>query len=196
MRAYRIADRTVITATLSAVAVLALHLLFALGIALSPALPRASDAPKPLVLLSELPSIMTVPSAGPLDWNPQLALAPPHPSLPVLPATPDTDGTIVAAADADAMQVSRICRAWPAGRGRHDDAQPPLSVLVRVAEDGRVLDSRLLVGTGAADRDAALQHCLLTLARFTPFRVDGHPVTAWQKVQPLGAASMDLSRRP
>jgi hypothetical protein len=173
-----------------ALAVLALHLLFGVGIVLSPPLRESTDAVRPLVLLTELPSPITVvASGGFVADDPMISIPLPHAAVPVLPATPDTDGVIVDAAGADNAEVSRVCGTWPVQRSLHDEAQQDPSVLVRVEADGRVSDSRLLVGTGSADRDAALRHCLLTLARLTPIRLDGQIVPAWQRLKPLARSS-------
>jgi hypothetical protein len=180
----------------SALAVLALHVLFGLGIALSPPLRAPRGASKPLVLLTDLAPAMTRPGVEPIAVDLNLSVPLPRRPLPAVPVAHDDDGVIVDAAAADATQVARICRAWSDPRGRRGDAQQDLSVLVRVAEDGRVLDSRLLVGTGSADRDAALLHCLLTLAKLTPLRIEGHAVTAWQRLYPLDATNTPSARRP
>jgi hypothetical protein len=140
--------------------------------------------------LTELPSPITVvASGGFVADDPMISIPLPHAAVPVLPATPDTDGVIVDAAGADNAEVSRVCGTWPVQRSLHDEAQQDPSVLVRVEADGRVSDSRLLVGTGSADRDAALRHCLLTLARLTPIRLDGQIVPAWQRLKPLARSS-------
>jgi hypothetical protein len=180
----------------SALAVLALHVLFGLGIALSPPYRAMPGTRKPLVLLTDLSPAVTRPSVADITVDINLSVPLPRRSLPVVPVAHDDDGVIVDAAPADAIQVARICRAWSDPRGRRGDAQQTLSVLVRVAEDGRVLDSRLESGTGSADRDAALLHCLLTLAKLTPFRSEGHAVTAWQRLNPLGATAEAAARRP
>jgi hypothetical protein len=173
-----------------ALAVLALHLLFGVGIVLSPPLRESTAAVRPLVLLTELPSpITTVASGGWVGGDPVLSIPLPHAAVPVLPAPPDTGDVIVDAAGADDAAVSRVCGAWPVQRSRTDDAEQDPSVLVRVEADGRVSDSRLVVGTGSADGDAALQHCLSTLARLTPFRLDGQIVAAWQRLKPLARSS-------
>jgi len=173
-----------------ALAVLALHVLFGIGIVLSPPLREATDAVRPLVLLTELPSRLSVVVSGDfVAGDPVVSIPLPHAAVPVLPAQPDTDGVIVDAAAADDAEVSRVCGAWPVQRWRHDDAQQDPSVLVRVEADGRVSDSRWLVSTGSVDRDAALRHCLLTLARLTPIRLEGQVVPGWQKLKPLDISS-------
>lgn len=180
------------TGAMIALAVLALHLILGLGVALSPPLRGASAAGRPLVLLTELPQPSLSASTGTvavdLNLPVDVSVAPPRPATLKLPAAPDTDGVIVDAAPADDAQVARICGAWSIQRSRRDAAEQDTTVLVRVEADGRVSDSRLLVGLGSADRDAALQHCLLTLARFTPIRLEGEAVAAWQKLHALSTS--------
>jgi hypothetical protein len=174
-------------------AVLALHLVFGLGVALSSRLRGPTTLSKPLVFLTDMPAATPDASTDAAASHLKVSVARPRPPMPVLPAPPDANGVIVDAKPADDVQVMRICGAWSMQRGRHDDSQPAPSVLVRVDEDGRVTDSRFVVGSGSADRDAALQHCLLTLVRLTPLRLDGHAVAAWQK---LNASRAESSRRP
>jgi len=180
------------TGAMIAVTVLVLHLMLGLGVALSPPVRGASAASRPLVLLTELPQPSLSASTGTvavdLNLPVDVSVAPPRPATLKLPAAPDTDGVIVDAAPADDAQVARICGAWSIQRSRRDAAEQDTTVLVRVEADGRVSDSRLLVGLGSADRDAALQHCLLTLARFTPIRLEGEAVAAWQKLHALSTS--------
>ncbi len=187
-----VSDRPVMTGAMIALAVLALHLIFGLGVALSPPLRGASAAGRPLVLLTELPppsmSASTGTVAVDLDLPVEVSVAPPRPATPKLPGAPDTDGVIVDAAPADDAQVARICGLGAIQRA-YRDAEQVTDVLVRVEADGRVSDSRLLVGTGSSDHDAALRHCLSTLARLTPIRLDGQIVPAWQRLKPLVRSS-------
>jgi len=177
-------------AVMIALAVLALHLLFGIGIVLSPPLRAATDAARPLLLLNELPSPMTgVASGGFVAGDPTVSIRLPHAAVPVLPAPTDTGGVILDATGADNAEVTRLCGAWSSQRWPHADAQRDPSVVVRIEDDGRVSDTRVLVGTGSTDRDAALQHCLLTLARLTPLRLDGQIVPGWQRLKPLARSS-------
>ncbi len=187
-------DRTSVTSTTIGFTVLTLHVLFVLGIAFSPSWRSASGAVHPLVLLTELPPPLTSASrGGGIAVHLDLSVAPPRPANLKLPAVPDIRGVILDAAEADSAQVARICGAWRARRsGREEDAQES-TVLVRVDADGRVSDTRLLVGSGSTERDAELQHCLLTLARLTPLELDGHVIAAWQR---LHAPTQNSSRRP
>jgi hypothetical protein len=189
-----VSDRTAVTNATIGFTVLTLHVLFVLGIAFSPPWRGASAAMHPLVLLTDLPPPLTSRSAvSGIALDLDLSIAPPRPANLKLRAVPDTEGVILDAVEADSTQVARICGAWRARRlGREENAQAS-TVLVRVDADGRVSDTRLLVGSGSTERDAELQHCLLTLARLTPLELDGHVIAAWQR---LHAPAQHSSRRP
>jgi hypothetical protein len=175
---------------------LAVHLLVGAGMVMSPAWRGTGLASKPPALVTELPATSGRASTH-ADLPIDLSVPRPHPLMPLLSALrasedAQPDGVIVDAAPADASQVSRIC-ASPGRRSRLDRSAEEPTVLIHVDENGRVSEGRLLVGSGSDDRDAALLHCLLTLARLTPAHLDGRAVAAWQRLQPLQA---ETSRRP
>jgi hypothetical protein len=177
-------------AAIIALAVLALHLLFGFGIALAPTVGAPAGVSRRLVVVTELPPPVTSQSAGAIALNLSLPLAPPRPPrppIPVLPVSPHP-GVIVDAVPADVAQVTRICGAWVPQRGSRGAVSREPEILIRVEADGRVSDTRLLAGTGSVERDAALEHCLLTFARLTPISVEGHAVAAWQTLRapPIG----------
>jgi hypothetical protein len=187
-------ERITVTNATIGFTVLTLHVLFVLGIAFSSPWHGASAALHPLVLLAELPPPLTSASrGGGIAVDLDLSIAPPRPANLQFPAEPDTEGVIFDAAEADSAQVARICGAWRAQRRTRDPAEQEATVLVRVDADGRVSDSRLLVGSGSTEHDAQLQHCLLTLARLTPVKLDGHATPAWQR---LHAPMKDAWQRP
>jgi hypothetical protein len=182
-----------VTNTTIGFTVLTLHVLFVLGIAFSPPWRGASGAMHPLVLLTELPTPLTSTSRGNgIAVDLDLSFAPPHPAKLKLPAVPDAEGVMLDAAEADSAQVARICSAWREQPLRREEDAQESTVLVRVDADGRVSDTRVLVGSGSTERDAELQHCLLTLARLTPVELDGHVIAAWQR---LHAPTKDATRR-
>jgi hypothetical protein len=60
---------------------------------------------------------------------------------------------------------------------------PAITLLVRVERDGRVSDSRIELGSGTQRFDESVQQCLSDYGWLTPQRVNGQPISSWQRLR-------------
>jgi hypothetical protein len=112
---------------------------------------------------------------------PKPTALPREPAEIALPLASASDVLVGDAAARDIEDLAVSCRS-ARSHPRFTDHASELTLLVHVEKDGRVSDSRIEVGSGAASIDEAVQRCLIVRGSLTPRRINGAPVASWQRV--------------
>ena len=118
------------------------------------------DSPSPSNIMA-----ITVPSAD--QARPQRPLA----------------AVIIEKTEWDTGILSQACaRAFPQ-IARYLVGTPSLTLQVRVEEDGRVSESRVIMSSGDSLRDSVVDSCVLSHGEYEPQLVEGHAIASWQRIR-------------